>query len=317
MLGLPLVALALYAAVCLVAFLKMTRPARRFDAGNNPGHLGLTYRDVRFRARGGDLRLAGWLIPAAGSERVLLLVHGKDASRSDELDGHFPDLAAALVRRGFNVLMMDLRGHGESDPARFGFGPDEGRDVEGAADFLESQGFHAGSIGVLGVSLGAAAAIYATADDPDIGALVEDSGYAALEPVLRRNWYGATRLPEFFLPGAELIDRWIDHRDVRAVIPADQIARIAPRPVMIVHGAVDGLIPVQDAYDLQAADPSAVIWIVPQAVHAGAYQLKPDAYVARVSDFFRGALAGADGDSSAKVRTTVPPSRRQSPARDR
>lgn len=315
MVGLPLLALALYFVVCLVAFAVMTRPERHFDARNNPARFGLTYREVRFRARGGDIGLAGWLIPATSSERALVLVHGKDSSRSDELDRHFPELAAALVRRGFSVLMVDLRGHGQSGAARFSFGPDEGRDVEGAADFLESQGFHAGSIGVLGVSLGAVASIYAAAADRDIGALVADSGYAALDPVLRRNWAGASHLPELFLPGTELLGRWIDHRDVRTVIPADQIARIAPRPVLIVHGAVDGLIPVQDAYDLQAADPSAAIWIVPQAVHAGAYEVKPDLYVNRVSDFFSGALGNSSAASDARV--TAPPSRRQSPAHAR
>ena len=316
MVGAPLVALALYAVICFVAFLVMTRPARRFDSRNNPGRFGLTYRDVRFRARGGDVRLSGWLIAAAGSDRALVLVHGMDSSRSDELDGHFPELAAALVRRGFNVLMVDLRGHGQSDAARFSFGPDEGRDVQGAADFLETQGFHAGRIGVLGVSLGAAAGIYATAGDPDIAALVEDSSYAALDPVLQRSWRGASHLPECFLPGTELIGRWIEHRDVRSVVPADQIARIAPRPVLIVHGAIDGVIPVQDAYDLQAADPSAAIWIVPQAVHAGGYEVKPEAYVLRVSDFFNRALGGVSA-LPAGIAPTAPPSRRQSPAHAR
>lgn len=317
MLSLPLAAVALYAMICLIAFLVMRRPARHFDATNNPGRFGVSYQEVRFRSRSGDVRVAAWQIPAAGSDRALVLVPGKDSSRSDELDGHFPELAAALARRGFNVLMIDLRGHGQSDAAPFGFGPDEKRDVEGAVDFLKTQGFRAGSIGVLGVSLGAAAGIYAAADDPDIGALVEDSSYAALGPILQRDWQGATRLPEFFLPGTELIDRWIDHRDVTTIVPADQIARIAPRPVMIVHGAIDGLIPVQDAYDLAAADPLAAIWIVPQAVHAGAYQVKPDAYVNRVSDFFSSALGHGSDASSANDRPTGLPSRRQSPAHAR
>jgi uncharacterized protein len=289
-LTLPVAAVALYALVCVIAFAVMTRPERHFDPHNNPGRFGLTYRNVRFPSRGGDVWLAGWLIYNPGADRALILVHGKDGSRSNELDGRFPKLAADLERHGFTVLMIDLRGHGQSDAARFSFGPDEGRDVEGAADYLEAHGFRAGNIGVLGVSLGAAAGIYATAADPDIGALVEDSSYAAFDPILRRNWSGASHLPDWFLPGTELAGRWIEHYDVRTVSPADQIGRIAPRPVLIVHGQVDGLIPVRDAYDLQAAYPAAEIWILPQAVHAGAYEARPEAYVDRVSDFFGKAL---------------------------
>ncbi len=59
-----------------------------------------------------------------------MLVYGKDANRTRELDkdlsddvpGEFPDLAVGLSRRGFSVLMIDLRGHGQSGQARFGFG---------------------------------------------------------------------------------------------------------------------------------------------------------------------------------------------------
>jgi pimeloyl-ACP methyl ester carboxylesterase len=311
LISLPFAAVALYAVVCVAAFFVMSRPERHFNPQNNPGRYGAAYREVRFTARGGDVRLAGWLLPATGSDRALILVHGKDGSRSDELNGLFPELAAALERGGFNVLMLDLRGHGQSDAGRFSFGPDEGRDVEGGADWLKAQGFRPGSIGVLGISLGAAAGIYATAADPDIGALVEDSSYAAVFPIIQRNWSDASHLPDFFLPGTLLAGRWIEHYDIRTISPADQIGRIAPRPVLIVHGKVDGLIPTRDAQDLQAADPAAEVWIVPQAGHAGAYAAGRDAYVSRVADFFSKWLGAASEGPSAVLRSTAPPFRRQ------
>jgi uncharacterized protein len=314
-LALPATAVALYGLICLIAFVVMARPERHFNPQNNPGRFGLAYGSVRFRARGGYVQLAGWMIYSPGSDRALILVHGKDGSRSDELDGRFPELAAALVRRGFTVLMIDLRGHGQSDAARFSFGPDEGRDVEGAADFLEAHGFRPGSIGVLGVSLGAAAGIYAAAADPDIGALVEDSSYAAFDPILRRNWRAASHLPGWFLPGTELVGRWIQHYDVRTASPADQIGRIAPRPVLIVHGQVDGLVPVRDAYDLQAAYPAAEIWILPQAVHAGAYEAGPGVYVNRIADFLGKSLEPPGGKPSGGAASGVPSSQALSPAK--
>jgi alpha/beta superfamily hydrolase len=58
-----------------------------------------------------------------------------------------------------------LRGHGQSADAPFTFGIYERRDVEGAIDWLKSQGFESGKIGVLGVSMGAASVIGAAAGD--------------------------------------------------------------------------------------------------------------------------------------------------------
>ena len=135
------------------------------------------------------VEIAGWFIPSGRSRRVIVLVHGKDANRTRELDrdlsddvpGEFPDLAVGLSRRGFAVLMIDLRGHGQSGHARFGFGHTERRDVRGAVDWLVARGFCPGRIGVLGISMGAAAGIGAASEDDRIGAFVADSSFAELD----------------------------------------------------------------------------------------------------------------------------------------
>ena len=96
--------------------------------------------------------------------------------------------------------MIDLRGHGQSGDARFTFGLMERRDVMGAADWLKTQGFKPGSIGALGVSLGAASTVGAAAEDTDIGAAVVDSGFAEWCPVMYANWNSATGLPDALIP---------------------------------------------------------------------------------------------------------------------
>ena len=143
-------------------------------------------------AHGDGVEIAGWFIPSGESRRAIVLVHGKDANRTRELDrdlgddvpGEFPDLAAALSGRGFAVLMIDLRGHGQSGPARFGFGRTERLDVLGAVDWLVARGFRPGRIGVLGISMGAATGIGAASEDDRIGALVADSSFAEAAPLL-------------------------------------------------------------------------------------------------------------------------------------
>lgn len=53
---------------------------------------------------------------------------------------------------------------------------------------------------VSGVSLGAASGIFVAADDPDIGAILKDSGYAGLFPLMQQQWHKESGLPDI-LPG--------------------------------------------------------------------------------------------------------------------
>jgi dipeptidyl aminopeptidase/acylaminoacyl peptidase len=279
--------LAVYLGISALAAHILTTPRRSFDPSETPASFSLAYQDVRFPAREDGLMIAGWYIPYRSSHRAVVLVHGKDSIRTREFRGDFVDLAAALHKSGFAVLMIDLRGHGQSDAARFGFGLRERRDVLGAVDWLKSQGFRPGSIGVLGVSMGAASSIGAAVEEPAIGALVEDSGYAAIYPIIQKEWEEVSRLPDFFLQPTLLIGRLLLGYDITTARPVEEIDDIAPRPVMIIHGRADQLVPLDDAEQLRAANPGAELWVVPGAGHARAYNTDPRAYVERVAGFFR------------------------------
>lgn len=268
----------------------LTTPKRDFTAANNPGKFNLVYQDVRFPARTDKLEIAGWFVPREASQKVVVLVHGKDCSRTIEFGGHFVDLAAALQQSGLNVMMIDLRGHGQSADAHYTFGLNERRDVEGAVDWLETKGFKPGSIGVLGVSLGAASSIGATADDPDIGALVEDSGFASICPILQSQWNQGSGLPDIFLSSTLLMTRVRYGSDLCSSRPMDEIGRIAPRPVLIIHSTSDVLVPESNAETLKAAAPFAESWIVTGPEHARSFNADPPVYSKKVSDFFQRSL---------------------------
>ncbi len=276
----------LYLAVGAVAANVLTMPKRQFNAADNPGQFNLAYEEVRFPSRGSDIQIAGWYIPRAGNNRVVVLVHGKDASRTEEFYGAFVNLAAALQQSGFNVLMIDMRGHGQSGDARYSFGLNERRDIEGAVDWLASKGYTPGRIGVLGVSLGAAAAIGAAAEEPRIGALVTDSGFADWGPVMQKNWNPVTGLPDLLMPSVLLMNRVMYGYDLCDSRPVNEIGRISPRPILLIHSIDDQLVPVGNVYALKAAAPLAQTWVVSGPEHARIYNADPAAYSRRVSDFF-------------------------------
>jgi uncharacterized protein len=279
----------LYLSICALAIQLLSTP-RRLGGAPPPAMAGLSLIDVRFPARGGDVQIAGWLIPKEASKKALVLVHGKDMSRASEFGGGFSGFAYELRGRGFSVLMIDMRGHGESGGSHFSFGINERRDIEGAVDWLKARGFLPGSIGVLGISMGAASAIGAAAEEEAIGAVVADSGYAKIYPIIERHWTGSSGLPNFFLPATMMMGRLMFGYDLTDARPVDEVSRLAPRPLLIIHTTGDNLIPVGDAHELKAAYPPAELWEVPEGDHAQAYFAEPRAYVDRVASFFERGL---------------------------
>lgn len=266
----------------------LTTPKRIFEP-EKAAVFATTPEEVKFPAADG-LEIAGWFIPTTAGDKALILIHGRNVSRTQNFDGLFPDFGAAMQRRGFAVLMIDLRGHGQSAAARCTFGLTERRDVIGAVNWLKQRGYQANKIGILGVSLGAAAAIGAAADDPEIGVLVLDSGFAEIYPIMQQLWPSASGLPEIFLPSTLLFAHWLTGYDLTSAQPVKELERLAPRPILIIHSAFDPETPVAHAYQLQAAAPTSEYWETTTTEHALNYNSNPQEYVDRVADFLNRSL---------------------------
>jgi dipeptidyl aminopeptidase/acylaminoacyl peptidase len=284
-----------FVAISALAVHFATTPQRPpLARGKTPGDLGVAFEEVRFKAHGDGVEIAGWFIPSGRSRRVIVLVHGKDANRTrefdrdlnDEIPGEFPDLAVELSKRNFAVLMIDLRGHGHSGPARLGFGRTERLDVVGAVDWLAARGFRPGRIGVLGISMGAATGIGAASDDDRIGALVADSSFAELTSLVEMHWTSETHLPALVLPVTKMLGKHWFGCDIDAARPVDAIGAIG-RPILLIHTYADPITPAQHARRLeQAAGDSAELWVSHSDRHAGAYFVNPQVYIDKVAEFF-------------------------------
>ena len=275
-----------YFGIGAYAATTLTQPKRQWVEGNDPSVYNLDYEEVVFKARDGEAEIAAWYIPSADSQQVVIMVHGNNASRTWEFDKKFPSMAAALHQAGFNVLMIDLRGHGQSSDARVTFGITEREDVLGAVDLLLARGFQPGDIGVLGVSLGSATSIGATVEEPSIGALVIDSGFAEIYPVVQEQWQGASGLPNLFLTPTRWMIRLLYGYDLASSRPVEEIGLIEPRPIMIIHCKTDTYIPVVHAEQLSQAAPSAEVWLLEQCDHARTYNTEQANYEQMVSEFF-------------------------------
>lgn len=273
----------LYAVVAVVVAHRFTRATRVDPAHDEWRHV--EPQSVRLTPRGESLPLAAWYFATGRRERAVVLVHGKDSCRGRELRAGTHELVGALHARGFAVLMLDLRGHGESGAARMTYGLAERRDVLGAVDWLLARGYAAGRIGVLGASLGGASAIGAAAEEPAIGALVTDSAFADFHEMIDLRFREMSRLPGIFLPGSHAVARLLTGHDLRQAKPERDAARIARRPMLVIHAQSDPFVPVEHAERL-AAVTGARLWVTEGERHLASFARNPAEYVEQITEFF-------------------------------
>lgn len=120
----------------------------------------------------------GWLLSRGKPAPAVILSHGYGSNRSELLT-----LAFELWKAGYNVLVYDLRGHGESPVKWSGLGTYEKDDLFSAMKFLRSQKTESGQelldgrIGLYGVDLGGYISLVASTQDPMIKAVAVDSVY--------------------------------------------------------------------------------------------------------------------------------------------
>jgi pimeloyl-ACP methyl ester carboxylesterase len=200
------------------------------------------------------------------------------------------DIAARLVSHGYNVLMFDLRGHGESDGSQISGGYFEKKDVLGAVNYVRQRSIN--RIGVLSFSMGAASSLMAAAETQDILALVADSSYADLEEIIDYQFSIRSNLPEFFIPLILFMAKTLYGIDFRAVKPVEAIKNISC-PVFIIVGGRDDTVSIDQAQrEFEASNnPLSRMWVLPESEHTRCYDCRPEEYVEKIEAFFDAVLA--------------------------
>ncbi len=263
----------------------LTKPVR-ITIKESPADYGLKYEDVEFPTHDW-LVMRGWYIPAKKSDCCIIMTHGGWSHRADPNIGMM-GIAMELVNNNYNVLMYDLRGHGESDDGRMTGGHGEIRDVQGAIAYIKARGILPQHIGLLGYSLGGAASLLAAAEDEELPAVVSDSSWANLPDLVKSQIARRTYMPTFLAPLVPGITKRAYGVDINEVNPVDAVNKIAPRPIYFIHGEFDNIVPVENALRLYHStdNPNNRLWVVPEANHVESYRTRPDEYIRKVVGFF-------------------------------
>ena len=196
-------------------------PVRGYDT--TPSALGMPFEDV-FLEAGDGVRLHGWLVPGVGKASLtLLFFHGNAENIAGCLD-----LAKLTRPAGYDLLLVDYRGYGQSEgrPSEAGLY----QDGRAALAYLRSrQGREPGRIVVWGRSIGAAVAVEVAAADPSgTAGVILESSFTSVPDLLRSDghWFmhAVSRFGTYRFDSAARIGR------VRA-------------PALVIHGTADDIAP--------------------------------------------------------------------------
>src|SRR5574343_180955 len=198
--------------------------------------------------------LFGWFIPAGGRAPALVVMPGWGGNAEMMLP-----LAAPLHERGFALLLVDARCHGQSDGDTFASLPRFAEDIDAALAWLAGQPeVDAQRLGVIGHSVGAGAALLVASRRRDLRAVVSLAAFAHPAAMMRR-WLASKRVP-YWPFGAYIlayVQRVIGYR-FDDIAPRRSMARTTC-PVLVVHGLEDDTVPVDEAREIYAARPSDAV----------------------------------------------------------
>lgn len=224
--------------------------------------------------------------PTENSDRWAILIHGYGR------DGTYAyDYADEYLKRGWNVLIPDLRASGKSQGQFITMGALESRDVFDWAGKVIANNPDAKFI-LHGVSMGAATALMTAALEPkNLVAVVEDCGYTSAYEMFTAQLNKIFGLPEYpVMPCANLVCKFHTGVKISDAAPLEVIDKIKV-PVLFIHGDADELVPFEmmnRLYDACAAPKEK--FVVEGAGHADAKSKNPVAYFDKVFSFLNATL---------------------------
>lgn len=227
-----------------------------------------------------DLTLVGHFLDA-GTNKTVCLVHGYSANYKE-----MQPYAKYFYQKGYNLLCVENRAHGESEGKVVGMGYLDRKDLLAWLDFLGDEN----DVVFLGLSMGASAVCFLAGETlPScVKGIISDSAFSDalseinyvlrkfgfLRPLILKHLLSYTkRLYNFNLKDAD----------------ATRFVKKTKIPILYIHGKSDTYVPYQNSQNLYNATPENLrdFVLVENADHAMCYSVLGVDYERKITNFFR------------------------------
>ena len=229
-----------------------------------------------------ELKLHGYFIPQDSSV-YMIMVHGY---RSDGSSLVSP--AKKMLKDNYNILIPDLRGHGESEGDYIGMGWDDRQDILKWIDFILKQDKQAQII-LYGVSMGAATVMNVSGETlpKQVKAIIEDCGYTSVWDLCQTRFDMNDFQNKWALRIASLTTFLRAGYFLKDVEPIEQVKK-SQTPILFIHGEDDTFVPssMLDKLYNAATCPKEKL-LIKDAGHADSYTTNPELYYQTVNQFIK------------------------------
>ena len=246
------------------------------------------HEDVFIRSNDG-LKLHGTWFPGENRQKVVICFHGYTSQGMSDYIG----LSGYYLKRGFSMLLVDERAHGESEGTYIGFGCLDRLDaMEWIRWVMEKQGEQV-QILLHGISMGGATVLMTSGLKlpAQVKGIISDCGFTSAREVFTHVLKHMIHLPAF--PMIQLADRINKNRTGYGLedCNAAREVRKAKVPILLIHGSADTFVPCsmcETIYE-NCASPKQKL-IVEGAAHAESYYKNTEAYENAMNEFIGGIL---------------------------
>ena len=218
------------------------------------------------------------------SKKVIILHHGYTANRYVEYQ-----YVPIFLQEGYNILVIDMRSHGESDGVYASYGYHESNDLDLWVEWIKRRKGVDASIGLFGQSMGAATVMLYGARHPDkIRFIIEDCGYTDAREIIKYQLKQA-KIPK--VPFYTIIRRMAKRRfclDIDSIIKEDELA-LCNVPTLFIHGKEDKLVPFvmsESLYNKKQGELDQ-LYLVEGADHMMSCVTNKTVYQEKIHDFLK------------------------------
>lgn len=230
------------------------------------------------------LKLHGTYFPQGNEKKVVLCFHGYTSEGMKD----YLALSDYYLKKGYGLLLVDERAHGESEGEYIGFGCLDRQDALCWLDWIVERCGENVEILMHGTSMGGATVLMASGLTlpPQVKGIISDCGFTSPKEVFTHVMHSMYHLPAFpVIPAANVINKRLAGYGMDECNAAREV-RKATVPILMIHGDADTFVPVsmcEEIYE-NIASPKQKL-IVAGAAHAESYYKDTESYEQALDQF--------------------------------